>query len=157
MGTVATVGWQVFRTAAGSRSLVYNDGVALKVPAPDGWIDFDAPSLPAYEWRHGAQHVFVVFCRHCNAWNSHLPAEGHRDNPCDRPDCPYRDTGYNLVRVGQVLDMREFCHEMQASGQSITSMLPHGPLNGIDLEGRVFMPVPDPEFRPPAPSPSSAG
>ena len=125
--------------------------MAFKIPGPHGWIDLDAPSLPAYEWRLGPQHVFVVFCKHCGTWNSHLPGEGHRDSHCAGGDCPYRDSGYNLVRIGEVMGMAEFCRAMRAARQSVTGMLANGQIRGIESQGVVFMPVPDPEFRPSAP------
>ncbi len=56
-------------------------------------ISLDAPTLPPEElisrWR--------VWCRHCEAWYFHGPAEGHREAHCQDSSSPYWRSGYNLA------------------------------------------------------------
>jgi len=40
---------------------------------------------------------WVVWCKHCNAWHKHGPAEGHREAHCEGRT-PYTSTGYNLAQ-----------------------------------------------------------
>jgi hypothetical protein len=50
----------------------------MKVPINEvGRISLDAPMLPAEEVQIGGVTCWRVWCRHCQAWHYHGPAEGH--------------------------------------------------------------------------------
>lgn len=68
---------------------------------PPYFLDLDAPTLPAYEAAHKGSNVWRVWCRYCNEWHEHGPAEGHRIAHCSEATSPYHITGYNLAYAGQ--------------------------------------------------------
>jgi hypothetical protein len=70
----------------------------MKVPINSvACISLDAPTLPAAEVVvHGVTR-WRVWCRHCNEWHYHGPAEGHREAHCHEPSSPYWRNGYNLA------------------------------------------------------------
>jgi hypothetical protein len=45
----------------------------------------DAPVLPAHEAVIRGVKRWMVWCRHCERWQRHGAAEGHRDAHCDSP------------------------------------------------------------------------
>jgi len=74
----------------------------MKVPISDhALIDLDAPVLPAYDTVVGGSAHWLVWCRHCQAWHRHGPAEGHREAHCKDSSSPYWKTGYNLAYAGK--------------------------------------------------------
>ena len=73
----------------------------MKVPISDtAVIDLDAPVLPAYKARIGTVR-WLVWCKHCQVWHQHGPAEGHREAHCNDSASPYWRTGYNLAYAGE--------------------------------------------------------
>lgn len=73
----------------------------MRFPIDDvAFIDLDAPTLPAYEAELDGSLYWLVWCRHCEVWHRHGPAEGHREAHCTDPSSPYWQTGYNLAFAG---------------------------------------------------------
>jgi hypothetical protein len=73
----------------------------MKVPISEyDLIDLDAPVLPAFEASAGGAKKWLVWCKHCNVWHRHGPAEGHREAHCHDPQSPYWRMGYNLAYAG---------------------------------------------------------
>ncbi len=71
---------------------------AVKVSISDyHCLDLDAPVLSAHEVLVDGRVLWRVWCKHCDAYHYHGPAEGHRIAHCREPDSPYLDTGYNLA------------------------------------------------------------
>ena len=70
----------------------------MKVPINQvACIDLDAPTLPAEQVRIKGTMRWRVWCRHCEAWHHHGPAEGHREAHCQGSSSPYWRSGYNLA------------------------------------------------------------
>jgi hypothetical protein len=122
----------------------------LRVPIETGEIDLDAPSLAAFEWRYYSYHAYIVLCRHCRRWNNHAPAEGHRRTHCDRDDCPYRASGYNMARVGAVLSVTQFARKVHAARRTVVRMIDSGEIGAMEYRNRLFIPTYDPDFARPA-------
>ena len=57
--------------------------------------------LPAYEAKYRGVVRWFVWCRHCQMWHDHGPAEGHREAHCRDRDSPYWKSGYNLALAGK--------------------------------------------------------
>lgn len=74
----------------------------MKVPIDNySCIDLDAPTLPAYETIINGATRWVVWCKYCETYHKHGPAEGHRETHCQSPESPYYKTGYNLAFAGE--------------------------------------------------------
>ena len=74
----------------------------MKVPISSySCISLDAPTLPAYEANINCATRWVVWCKHCQTWHKHGPAEGHREAHCLSVESPYYKTGYNLAYAGE--------------------------------------------------------
>ncbi len=58
-------------------------------------INLNAPTLPAYEAEVDGSVYWLVWCKYCNVWHRHGPAEAH----CDKRS-PYFVEGYNLAYAG---------------------------------------------------------
>ena len=77
----------------------------MKVPIDEvAVIDLDAPVLSAYEAKYRGVVRWFVWCKHCDAWHDHGPAEGHREAHCPDQSSPYWKTGYNLAYAGKWRD-----------------------------------------------------
>ena len=70
----------------------------MKVPIDDYvCLDLDAPTLPAHEITVDGVTRWRVWCKHCQSWHFHGPAEGHREAHCHDSNSPYWRSGYNLA------------------------------------------------------------
>jgi hypothetical protein len=77
----------------------------VKVPIDDvAVVNLDAPVLPAFATLRDGSVYWLVWCRHCEVWHRHGPAEGHREAHCQDRESPYWRTGYNLAFAGQWQD-----------------------------------------------------
>ena len=74
----------------------------MKVPISDyALIDLEAPVLPAYEAIIKGTVRWMVWCKFCNKWHHHGPAEGHREAHCTDATSGYWKQGYNLAYAGK--------------------------------------------------------
>ena len=70
----------------------------MKVPIDDyACLDLDAPTLLANEITVDGVTRWRVWCKHCQSWHFHGPAEGHREAHCHDSNSPYWRSGYNLA------------------------------------------------------------
>ena len=70
----------------------------MKVPIDShACLDLDAPTLPAEEVTVNGATRWRVWCRYCEAWHHHGPADGHREAHCPDQGSPYWAKGYNLA------------------------------------------------------------
>ena len=70
----------------------------MKVPIDKyACIDLNAPTLLAYEITVDGVTRWRVWCKHCQSWHFHGPAEGHREAHCHDSNSPYWRNGYNLA------------------------------------------------------------
>lgn len=60
-----------------------------------------APTLPAYSKAINHSVYWLVWCKHCEVWHRHGPAEGHREAHCKDELSPYWKSGYNLAFAGE--------------------------------------------------------
>jgi hypothetical protein len=56
----------------------------MRVPIDEsGFIDLDAPTVAAWEIiRPDGETAYLVWCKFCEVWHKHGPAEGHRIAHC---------------------------------------------------------------------------
>ena len=45
--------------------------------------------------------LMSVWCKHCQTWHDHGPAEGHREAHCQDWTSPYWKNGYNPAYAGK--------------------------------------------------------
>jgi hypothetical protein len=70
----------------------------MKVPISDyTLVNLDAPMLPTYEAVSKGTVRWLVWCKHCQKWHRHGPAEGHREAHCTDATSGYWKQGYNLA------------------------------------------------------------
>ena len=70
----------------------------MKVPINHvACINLDSPTLSAEEVTIKGTTRWRIWCRHCEAWQYHGPAEGHREAHCQDSSSPYWGSGYNLA------------------------------------------------------------
>jgi len=118
--------------------------LSCKVPTTDALIDLDAPTVPAYEWKR--YHSFVFLCEHCLEWHQHAAVEGHRNAHCSNPASPYLANGYNLVRVGQIMSITQFCRHVRIGRPAVNRMIAAGDIIAIRYKKRCYIPCRDAEF-----------
>ena len=70
----------------------------------DTYTKPDAPFLPAYSRILDGSVYWVVWCKHCDTWHRHGPADGHREAHCQAEDSPYFRNGYNLAYAGRWIE-----------------------------------------------------
>jgi len=77
----------------------------VKVPIDEvAVIDIEAPVLGAFEAKYRGVVRWFVWCKHCQIWHDHGPAEGHREAHCQEWTSPYWKNGYNLAYAGRWRD-----------------------------------------------------
>ena len=74
----------------------------MRVPIDDfAFLDLDASTVAAWEiTRPNGSIGYLIWCRYCERWHEHGPAEGHRMAHCEGVT-PYTATGYNLALAGE--------------------------------------------------------
>ena len=65
------------------------------------FLDLDAPTVAAWEIiRPDGTAAYLVWCKFCEVWHEHGPAEGHRIAHCQNATF-YSRTGHNLALAGE--------------------------------------------------------
>ena len=75
----------------------------MKVPIDQqACFNLDAPTLSTYQTEAEGAVYWFVWCKHCEVYHCHGPAEGHREAKCMDSVSPYYFAGYNLAYAGQM-------------------------------------------------------